>query len=72
MCSTFVTFDLLEEGCSNLVVESRDEILFKGGRLWRPRFSAGFINPNDPVNRVDFGQTMVNLVHHLENIPNNP
>jgi hypothetical protein len=33
MCSTFVTFDLLEEGCSNLVVESRDEILFKGGRL---------------------------------------
>jgi hypothetical protein len=28
--------------------------------------------PNDPVNRVDFGQTMVNLGHHLKNIPNNP
>jgi hypothetical protein len=35
-------------------------------------FSAGFINPNDPVNRVDFGQTTVNLGHHLENITDNP
>jgi hypothetical protein len=24
------------------------------------------------VNRVDFGQTTVNLVHHLKNIPDNP
>jgi hypothetical protein len=40
--------------------------------LWRPKFLAGFINPNDLVNRVDFGQTTVNLGHHLENIPNNP
>jgi hypothetical protein len=46
--------------------------MFKGGRLWRPRFSAGFININDPVNRVDFGQTTVNLGHQLENIPDNP
>jgi hypothetical protein len=30
----------IRKRCSNLVVESRDEILFKGGRLWRPRFSA--------------------------------
>jgi hypothetical protein len=72
MSSTFVTFALLEEGCSNLVVESRDEILFKGCRLWRSRFSAGFINPNDLVNRVDFGQTTVNLGPHIENIPDNP
>jgi hypothetical protein len=34
-----------------------------------PKFSIGFINPNDPVKRVDFGQTTVNLGHHLENIP---
>jgi hypothetical protein len=40
--------------------------------LWRPRFSARLINPNDPVNRVDFGQTAVNLGHHFENITNNP
>jgi hypothetical protein len=57
---------LIGRSCSNLVVESRDEIQFKGGRLWRPRFSAGFINPNDPVNWVDSGQTTVNLGHHLE------
>jgi hypothetical protein len=37
-----------------------------------PQFSAGFINPNDPVNRVDFGQMMVNLGHHLEKITDNP
>jgi hypothetical protein len=58
--------------CSNLVVESWDEILFKGGRLWCPRFSAEFINPNDTVKRVDFGHTTVNLGHHLENTTNNP
>jgi hypothetical protein len=40
--------------------------------LGRPRFSAGFINPNDPVNRVDFGPTTANLGHHLENITDNP
>jgi hypothetical protein len=33
-----------------------------------PQVSVGFIKPNDPVDRVDFGQTMVNLGHHLENI----
>jgi hypothetical protein len=63
---------LIRRFCSNLVVESRDEILFKGGRLWRTRFSAGFINPNDPFNWVDFGQTTVNLGHHLKNFTNNP
>jgi hypothetical protein len=41
-------------------------------KLWRPRFSAGLINPNDPVNGVDFGRTTVNLGHHLENITNDP
>jgi hypothetical protein len=40
--------------------------------LWRPRFSAGLPNPNDPVNSVEFGQTTVNLGHHLENITNDP
>jgi hypothetical protein len=30
------------------------------------------INPNDLVNRVDFGQMTVNLGHHLENITNYP
>jgi hypothetical protein len=35
-------------------------------------FSVGLINPNDPVNRVDFGQPMVNLGRYLENITNNP
>jgi hypothetical protein len=40
--------------------------------MWRPRFSAGFIKPNDPVKHVDIGQTTVNLGHHLENITNNP
>jgi hypothetical protein len=37
-----------------------------------PGFQPGFLNPNDPVNRVDFGQTTVNLGHHLENIINDP
>jgi hypothetical protein len=37
-----------------------------------PKVFSRFINPNDPVNQVDFGQTTVNLDHHLENIPNNP
>jgi hypothetical protein len=40
--------------------------------MWRPRFSAGLINPNEQVNCIDFGQTMVNLGHHLENFTNNP
>jgi hypothetical protein len=39
---------LVGRHCSNLVAESRDEILFKGGRLWRPRFSTEFLNPNKP------------------------
>jgi hypothetical protein len=35
-------------------------------------FSAGVVNPNGQVNSVDFGQTTVNLGHHLENITDNP
>jgi hypothetical protein len=35
-------------------------------------FSAGFINPNYLVYQVDFGQSTVNLGHHLENITSNP
>jgi hypothetical protein len=30
------------------------------------------VNPNEQVNSVDFGQTTVNLGHHLENITNDP
>jgi hypothetical protein len=30
------------------------------------------MNPNDRVNSVDFGETAVNLGHHLENITDNP
>jgi hypothetical protein len=67
-----VTLISLEGVTLTLIVESRDKILFKGGRLWRPRFSTRLINPDDPVNSVDFGQTMVNLGHHLENITNKP
>jgi hypothetical protein len=37
-----------------------------------PQVFGRVINPNDPVNRVDFGQTTVNLGHHLEIIANNP
>jgi uncharacterized protein YqjF (DUF2071 family) len=40
--------------------ESRDEILLKGGRLWRPRFLFNIINTNDQISRVkpaDTGQT---------------
>jgi hypothetical protein len=37
-----------------------------------PQVFSRVINPNDLVNRVDFGQTTVNLVHHLENITDNP
>jgi hypothetical protein len=33
-------------------------------------FSSRFINPNDLVKHVDFGQTMVNLGHHLKNQAN--
>jgi hypothetical protein len=37
-----------------------------------PGFRPSSFNPNDPVNRVDFGQMTVNLGHHLENFTNNP
>jgi hypothetical protein len=37
-----------------------------------PQVFSRDINPNDLVNRVDIGQTTVNLGHHLENIPDNP
>jgi hypothetical protein len=46
--------------------ESRDEILHKGGRLWRPRFLTGVINANNRISRVksaDTGRTQVNLGH---------
>jgi hypothetical protein len=60
---------------SYFTFESRDEILFKGGRLWRPRFLISVTNANDQISWVkpaDIGQTMVNLGHHLENLINNP
>jgi hypothetical protein len=59
----------------NLVIESRDEILLKGGRLWRPRFLISVINANDRISWVksaDIDQTMVNLGPHLENLTNKP
>jgi hypothetical protein len=37
-----------------------------------PQVFSRSINPNEQVNCVDFGQTMVNLGHHLENITDNP
>jgi hypothetical protein len=37
-----------------------------------PRFSVGFINPNEPVNCIDFAQTTVKLGHHLKKINDNP
>jgi hypothetical protein len=37
-----------------------------------PGFQPGLFNPNEPVNSIDFGQTTVNLGHHLENITDNP
>jgi hypothetical protein len=40
--------------------------------LWRPRFSVGLVNLNDPVNWVDFGQMSAHLGHHLENITDKP
>jgi hypothetical protein len=39
-----------------------------------PCFHLGLINPTDLVNQVkrfDFGQILVNLGHHLENLANN-
>jgi hypothetical protein len=54
-----------------LLIESRDEILLKGGRLWRPRFLISIINANGRISQVkpaDFGRTEVNLGHHLENL----
>jgi hypothetical protein len=38
-----------------------------------PGFHLGLINANDQVNQVkhiDFGQTLVNLDHHLKNLAN--
>jgi hypothetical protein len=35
-------------------------------------FSRVYLTPKNPVNQVDFFQTMVNLGHHLENITDNP
>jgi hypothetical protein len=37
-----------------------------------PQVFSRSINPNEQVNCVDFGQTMVNLGHHLKNITDNP
>jgi hypothetical protein len=39
-----------------------------------PRFLISIISANDLINQVkhvDFGQTLVNLGHHLENLANN-
>jgi hypothetical protein len=47
---------------SSCTFESRDEILLKGGRLWRPRFLISIINANDRFSWVkpsDIGPTMV-------------
>jgi predicted lipoprotein len=65
--STRVDIDGLEEArCVALVQSAR----YLEGVT--PRFSVGFINPNEPVNCVDFDQTTVNLSHHLEDFTNNP
>jgi hypothetical protein len=43
--------------------------------MWRPRFLISVINANGRINQVkpaDFGQTEVNLGHHLENQAGNP
>jgi hypothetical protein len=37
-----------------------------------PQVFSRVINPNDPVNSVDFGQMTVNLGHHPENITDDP
>jgi hypothetical protein len=37
-----------------------------------PGFQPGLLTLMSRVNRVDFGQTTVNLGHHLENITDNP
>jgi hypothetical protein len=47
-------------------------LFYHCSNLWCPRFSSRFINPNDLVKHVDFGQGVVNLGHHLENLADNP
>jgi hypothetical protein len=37
-----------------------------------PGFQLGLLTLMSRVKRVDFGQTTVNLGHHLENMPDNP
>jgi hypothetical protein len=37
-----------------------------------PQVFSRSVNPNEQVNKVDFGQMTVNLGHHLENITNDP
>jgi hypothetical protein len=37
-----------------------------------PQVFGGLIDHADPVHRVVFGQTTVNLGHHLKNITDNP
>jgi hypothetical protein len=44
----------------------------KGCRSVTPQVFSRSISPNERVNCVDFGQTTVNLGHHLENITGNP
>jgi hypothetical protein len=58
------------------VEEDGGDPLRIGGR-WRrdvvtPQVFGRVINPNDPVNSVDFDQTTVKLGHHLENINDKP
>jgi hypothetical protein len=49
---------------SSCKFESRDEILLKGGRLWRPRFLIAVINANDRISRVKPTENRSNLGQH--------
>jgi hypothetical protein len=52
--------------------ESRDEILLKGGRLWRPRFLITVINANDQISRVKPQSNLGQPGSSPENLVNEP
>jgi hypothetical protein len=72
MSSIFVTLILLEGVAIVLLSNLGTRFCLRGVGCDAPGFQPELINPNDLVNSVDFGQTTVNLGHHLENITNDP
>jgi hypothetical protein len=68
--STSRTYQFL--GSSLVSWSSRKQLSVAQSTTVMPQVFGRVVNPNDLVNRVNVGQTTVNLGRHLENITNDP